>query len=169
MRGVMRWTLVSVMRAWTVAVLQGLGGVPRPGDAPQAHSAGVDSDRILVFGAGPAVGWGVLSHDLALPGALARALTARTRRGADIDVVSNPRITVRSALDSLEQLRLWRYDGIVVALGVNDAVNLTSVRSWRRELSAVLNLLEHESSRTTHILASTRFGPFPSSIPTWAR
>jgi lysophospholipase L1-like esterase len=150
-QGFMRWTLVSVMRAWSVGAVHRLEHVPRAQDAPQAHSAGIDSDRVLVFGAGPAAGWGVLSHDLGLPGAIARALTARTGRGADVDVVSNPRITVRSAVRKLEGLRLWRYDAIVVALGVNDAVNLTSLRSWRRELSEVLRVLERESSRSTHI------------------
>lgn len=151
MQGITRWTFAWVMRAWTAGAVQRLEYVPRPQDVPPGALRGHDADRVLVFGAGPAAGWGVLSHDLGLPGALARALTARTARGVDVDVVSNPRITVRSAVNTLEGLRLWRYDAIVVALGVNDAVNLTSLRSWRRELSGVLRFLERESSRSTHI------------------
>ncbi|MHB1172927.1 MAG: GAF domain-containing protein [Lacisediminihabitans sp.] len=139
------------MRAWGAATEQGLGDIPRPADAPQAHSEGIDCDRILVFGSGPAAGWGVLSHDLALPGSLARALSACTGRGVDVDVVSSLRITVRSALDELHGLKLWRYDGIVVIFGANDAVRLTSLRLWRRELSGLLSFLGQASSSTTRI------------------
>ncbi|MEO6201170.1 MAG: GDSL-type esterase/lipase family protein, partial [Cryobacterium sp.] len=151
MQEIIRWALVPVMRAWAASAGAGLGHVPRPMDAPHAHSRGIDSDRILVFGSGPAVGWGVLSHDLALPGSIARALSARSGRGADVDVVFNPMTTVQSAAAELSGLRLWRYDAIVVTLGGNDALTLTSPRTWRRELGALLRLLEETSSRSTRI------------------
>ena len=142
------------MRGWVVAGAQGLGSIPRPSDAPQAHSAGPDPERVLVFGGGPAVGWGVLSHDLALPGSLARALSARTGRGVDVDVISGPGITVSSALRAVDGLKLSRYNAIVVTLGVEDAVRLTSVRSWQRKLSKVLRHLEQDSSRSTQIFVA---------------
>lgn len=147
----MRWACLPVMRAFVAAQTLAYNLVPRPMDAPQAHSPGTDSDRILIFGSGAAVGWGVLSHDLALPGALARALSARSGRGVDVDVVASPSITVSTAVRELAGLRLWRFDAIVVTLGARDATNLMSIRVWRRELSALLQLLERDSSRTTHI------------------
>lgn len=139
------------MRAWAAALERELVGFPRPTDAPQTHSPGVESDRILVFGGGLAVGWGVFIHDLALPGSLARALSARTGRGVDVDLLSDPRTAVRSALGALDGQTLWRYAAIVVILGIDDARNLTSVRVWRRELSKVLRLLERDSSQRTQI------------------
>lgn len=147
----MRWAFLPLMRAFVAAQSPAYGDVPRPTDAPQAHSPGIDSDRILIFGSGAAVGWGVLSHDLALPGALARSLSARSGRGVDVDVAASPSTTVGTAAREVAGLRLWRFDAIVVTLGARDAVNLISVRAWRRELSALLRLLERESSRTTHI------------------
>ena len=147
----MRWACLPVMRAFVAAQSPAYDLVPRPMDAPQAHSPGTDSDRILIFGSGAAVGWGVLSHDLALPGALARALSARSGRGVDVDVVASTSITVSTAVRELAGLRLWRFDAIVVTLGARDAANLTSIRVWRRELSALLRLLEQDSSRTTHV------------------
>lgn len=139
------------MRAWAAGAGAGLGHVPRPTDAPHAHSPGADSDRILIFGSGPAVGWGVLSHDLALPGSLARALSVRTRRGADVDVVFSTQTTARSGVQEISVLRLRRYDAIVVTLGGNDALTLTSVRAWRRHLGELLRLLEETSARSTRI------------------
>ena len=151
MRGFVRWALVPLMRLWASVIELRMTGVPRPTDAPQAHSAGLDSDRILVVGSGPAVGWGVLSHDLALPGSLARALSGRTGRGTDVDVLSRSGMTVSSLPDAVYELKLRRYDAVVITLGANDAAYLTSLRLWRRRLSRVLCILEKDSSRTTHI------------------
>lgn len=150
----MRWALVPVIRAWGVARELEFATIPRPMDAPQAHSAGLDSDRVLIVGSGPAAGWGVLRHDLALPGSLARALSARTGRGADVDVVSSSRMTVRAAAHSFSGLRLWRYDAVVLTIGTPDALNMISLRSWRRGLSELLRTIAGESSRTTEIFVA---------------
>ncbi|TFC12539.1 GAF domain-containing protein [Cryobacterium algoritolerans] len=148
---VIRWAMAPVMRAWSTARTRDYDTLPRPRDAPQAHAAGVNSDRILLFGSGPAIGWGVLSHDLALPGSLARALSARTGRGSDVDVVPSPAITIRSARSEVAGLKLWRYDAIVLSLGTTDAVGLISPRVWSRELQAILGQLSRNTSRTTRI------------------
>ncbi|MDQ1576309.1 MAG: hypothetical protein QOH55_1459 [Microbacteriaceae bacterium] len=142
---------VPIMRIWSAAVTSELASLPRPTDAPQAHSEGIDSDRVLIFGGGVSVGWGVLSHDLALPGSLARALSFLTERGADVDVVADPRTTITTARDDLEELKLSRYDAVVLTVGAQDARMLTSVRVWRRELSSILYYLERETSRSTQI------------------
>ncbi|HSP53604.1 MAG TPA: GAF domain-containing protein [Cryobacterium sp.] len=147
----LRWVLVPLMRAWSAAVTRDYDGVPRPRDTPQAHSPGTDSDRVLIFGSGPAVGWGVLSHSVALPGSLARALSARTGRGTDVDVIPNPLATIRTAQADLDGRGLWRYDAVVVSVGTADAVALLSARVWRRELSALLDRIRRESSLTTRI------------------
>jgi len=146
-----RWALAPWMSAWAASAERELESIPRPTDAPQAHSAGIDSDRVLIIGSGPAVGWGVLSHDLALPGALARSLSARTGRGVDVNVIASPRFTVSSVRHEFEGLKLWQYDAIVVALGANDALTLTSERLWKRELTAALRLIERDASRRSHV------------------
>ena len=151
MRGLARWVCLPIMKTFVAARSRAYRDIPRPMDAPQAHSPGTDSDRILIFGSGPALGWGVLSHDLALPGALARALSARSGRGVDVDLAASPATSLGTAPRELTALRLCRFDAIVITLGARDALNLTSVRVWRRELTALLRLLEQESSRTTHI------------------
>lgn len=139
------------MRAWSAAVTRDYDDLPRPRDTPQAHSPGTDSDRVLIFGSGPAVGWGVLSHNVALPGSLARALSTRTGRGTDVDVIPNPLVTIRTAQAELDGRRLSRYDAIVVSIGTTDAVSLLSTLVWRRELSALLDRIRREASLTTRI------------------
>lgn len=143
--------MLPAMRLWAAAQKRSVSQLPRPMDAPQVHSPGSDSDRVLLFGAGPAIGYGVSSHDLALPGSLARALTARTGRGADVDVMSDPSDSIRGARARLQDVKLWRYDAIVVSLGVLDSFNATSEAVWRRDVTDLLEFLTRESSRSTRI------------------
>ncbi|TFC96255.1 MULTISPECIES: GAF domain-containing protein [Cryobacterium] len=154
MRELLRWVLAPVMRAWAAASERSLDAIPMPTDAPQAHSAGIDSDRVLIFGAGLAVGRGVVSHNLAMPGSLARALSAQTGRGVDVDLIANPRMTAGSALLDLNGVRLSRFDAIVVFLGVNDALTLTPTRAWRSDLANLLRFLASASSRSTRIIVA---------------
>ena len=154
MGSVSRWVSAPVLRAWVASKSGEVDRLPRPRDAPESHSAGVDSDRVLIFGGGPAVGWGVLSHEVALPGALGRALSRRTGRGADVYVVAVPRLKVCSALDELTRIKLHRYDAVVITLGVNDAGALTPLRSWERDLTNTLRMMSRRTSMGARIFVA---------------
>lgn len=136
--------LRPVMRLLHFRTGQRLHQLPRPQDAPRTHAPGPDPDRVLLFGSGPAIGYGVLSNDLALPGHLARQLSALTRRGVDVDVVSDPHMTIEGSLALLHDLNLWRYDAIILTVGANNALLLTPTPVWRE---AVADLLSHLASR----------------------
>jgi hypothetical protein len=148
---VTRGILLPFMRSWGANVLRGLTYFPRPYDDPRTHASGVDSDRILLFGGGPAVGWGVSSHDLGLPGTLARAVSAITERGADVDVVSDPGLTAAGATGALAAVHLDRYDAVVVTLGLIESVQLGSLRAWRRHIDALLDQLQTGLPGTAHV------------------
>ena len=139
-----------IMRLLHYRIDRRLRELPQPVDAPHVHAPGNDPDRVLLFGSGPAVGYGVLSNDLALPGHLARQLSAITGRGADIDVVADSEVTIQGSLARLQELNLWRYDAILLTIGVNNALLLTSVRVWR---TAIRELLRYV---TEHVPSSTR-------------
>ncbi|MEO6943213.1 MAG: GAF domain-containing protein [Lacisediminihabitans sp.] len=130
------------MRMWRAGIKVTLVRIPRPFDEPHTSAPGGNSDRVLIFGAGLAVGWGVSTHDLALPGFLARSLSSLTGRGADVDVIADPDILLNDALRMLNALPLWRYDAVVVVLGVNAALHLDPLKIWRRDLAALLAGLE---------------------------
>jgi hypothetical protein len=139
------------MRGWVTQLERKFAGTPVPRDAPQAHSPGLNSARILILGGGAAVGWGVLSHDLGLPGSLARALTARTGNGADVDVVARSSMTVRSAARFIDGGTLRRYDAVVLTLGIGDAGRLTSPRTWRRDLARLVDRIQRAGARGPEI------------------
>ncbi|HEY8589857.1 MAG TPA: GAF domain-containing protein [Naasia sp.] len=114
---------------------------PRPLDQPRGYAPGPTPDRVLVVGSGPATGWGVLSHDLALPGQLARRLSALTGKGADVDLVATPFMTAAGVARELQGTRLSRYDAVVVVLGIPDVLSLTSSREWDERMSGLVRVL----------------------------
>lgn len=140
------------MRSWVRGVFRGLADVPRPTDDPRVHASGVDSDRILLFGSGLAVGWGVLSHDLALPGSLARAISNLTGRGADVDLVAAGEFRAATALRELKGIDLGRYDCVVLMLGINESVVLSPISAWRRDLDALLAYITESTPPRTPML-----------------
>jgi len=121
-------------------------GTPRANDAPRGHAPGSDSDRILLLGSGPASGWGVTSHEVALPGALAREVALRTGRGVDVELVSRVDMTAGDAQRYLNGRDLTAFDAVVVTLGVNDALRLTPPPAWRAAMSRLLSGLLDASS-----------------------
>jgi hypothetical protein len=149
----LRWALVPVMRGWVGQVGRKFADIPVPRDAPKAHSPGLNSVRVLIFGGGAAIGWGVLSHALALPGALARALSARTGRGADIDVIARSNLTARAAARELDVGGLGRYDAVVLTLGIGDAGRLTPPRAWQRDLARLVDRIQLAAGGTEIYLA----------------
>ncbi|WP_104138236.1 GAF domain-containing protein [Cryobacterium sp. Y62] len=151
MHDLVRWALRPLMRVWTASAERADRHLPRPRDVPQAHAPGIDSDRVLILGCGPAVGWGVLSHQLALPGSLAREISIRTGRGVDIDLLASRTMTAENALTALADSRLGRFDAVLVVLGLNEALDLTGVTEWRDRLTTLLQELERETSRSTQI------------------
>ena len=157
---------LPLVRAWVRAryrVVDELLSTPRPDDHPVGHAAGTDPDRVLVLGNGPAVGWGVRSHDLALPGTLARALSARTGRGADVTALADPDVTVATAASLLDGHDLAGLDAVVVVLGASDALRLVSRARWSAGLTALLDALEEAVDPFCEIVV-TGIQP-PSSIP----
>ncbi|MEP6478360.1 MAG: GAF domain-containing protein [Rhodoglobus sp.] len=147
----LRVVLRPVVTLWSTVQDGRVATLPRPADSPHVNAGGPATDRVLIVGSGPAVGWGVLSHDLALPGALARALTARTGRGTDVDVIGDPTMTVSTALATLSDVKLWRYDAIVFTVGINDALRLISPRRWEQRMTALVAAAGEGGSRDTRV------------------
>lgn len=131
-------SLRPVLRAWEGWVAGLLESMPRPADLPRAVAEGPSPDRVLIVGAGPAVGWGVVSHELALPGVVARALRAGTGRGAVVDVVADERWTLDDAARALDSASLTRYGTVILALGTADVMTGTTSRAWRDSLHHLL-------------------------------
>lgn len=152
-------------------------GIALPHDGPHAHSSGENPDRVLVFGNGIAVGWGVGTHELAIPGQLARALSARTGRGCDVDLLADTRWSIETAVEALIGRDLAGYDAIVVVMGASDAFRLMPLPRWTAALGALLDHLELMTSEAACVTimgieplsATALFGSRPGGLgDVWA-
>ncbi|WP_010205675.1 GAF domain-containing protein [Salinibacterium sp. PAMC 21357] len=139
-----------MVRAQVAAGERRTGELPRPTDHPSGHARGPNSHRVLLVGSGPAVGWGVASHELGLPGALARALSTLTGFGYLVDVIAEPSMDASTVLRALSSAAPDRYDAVVITIGVNDALSLTPLDVWTERV---------------HELITGFLGTFPSDAP----
>lgn len=149
----MRTTLLRPL-SWlrTSRVQSELELLPRPAESTTRHGQGPAPDRVLLFGNGVAVGFGVSSQTLGLSGHLSRELPARTAREAQVDVVAEQRTTVKTATKRLTELASQRYDAIVLTLGATDAMALLPPAHWREGLEAVLDALIPATSTGTAVV-----------------
>jgi GAF domain len=92
----------------------------------------------LLFGTGRAVGFGVTSYADALAGRLATALSEMTTRGTDVDVIARTELDLADARRALLGAKLWRFDAIVVNIGLFEALTLATPNDWRAALETLL-------------------------------
>ncbi len=163
--GSLLWALLAPgMRVWRLFAAAKLDVVPRPTGTPRAEAAGPLPHKVLLFGSGPAVGWGVSTHELALPGFVARELARTTGRGATVDVYASRSMTVESSIASLPE-GLDRYDAIVITLGINDALSLIRPAKWTQSTRHLIGEIRERTSPSTRIVVA---GMQPlRSIPTY--
>ncbi|WP_411699457.1 SGNH/GDSL hydrolase family protein [Conyzicola sp.] len=115
--------------------------LPRPVSPDDREPPEHNSDRVLLVGNGASVGYGVLSHDLSLAGHLGRQTTLATGRPTHVSVIADGEMTAGSALSTLRASDLERYDGVVLTIGVNEALELSPVKRWDSEIDELLAFL----------------------------
>lgn len=157
------------LRAWYAFRMLRLRTQPQPKDVPAVRTGDPLADRILLVGNGPSHGWGVLTHQLALTGQLADAVSARTGRACDADLVGAESMNLRAALAWIGDRDLSTADSIVLVLGTNDALRFTALNVWEQELYALLNGIESRVRADTIITLvgippMTSFGAYSGAI-----
>lgn len=127
-------------------------GGPADGLAGAHHAC--EPLSILTLGESPVAGVGVGTHEEAITGQLANALSRRLRRPVAWRACGKNGVTARDALEQvLPQVPQQAVDIALVVFGVNDTTAFRSVRAWRSDLRAVLDALE-ERCRPQLVLVS---------------
>lgn len=122
-----------------------------PHDSPHIHAPGMDPDRLLIAGDGAASGRGVRTHELGLPGFLARSLSSRTGRATDVDMEVDDDMTVSSCQAALDQRDLSRYDVVILTVGANEALALMPPREWQESIRRLLHTVRRDTPATTRV------------------
>jgi hypothetical protein len=147
-------TARAAAKLWYLKMLYDQQSVPVPRDSPVITSGAEDPDRVLLIGNGPTHGWGTVTHELALTGQLARALTRRTGRPTDIRYVGDEMMAIAAVQPWLGDLSLTDYDLVLVVLSMNDAVRLTPADEYRDEMTALLDRIERDTKPSARIVVA---------------
>ena len=131
---------------------------PRLADAALPWSgtlAGPDPIRLLVLGDSTVAGVGVPSQQEALPGNLARLLSAHSGRGVTWDAVGRNGATSRDLLTTfIRPATRQSYDLVFVSIGANDALTIRSRAAFVRDLREVLARLRAASPDAVLLMSS---------------
>ncbi|CAN5180325.1 hypothetical protein BH11ACT5_BH11ACT5_01000 [soil metagenome] len=152
-------------RLWLATSAQSWRHLPTPSDPPQVHAPGSDSDRVLLLGSGIAVGYGVMSHDLALGGFLARELSTQTNRGASVDIVGRSDLSPASTRAILSGLDLSRFDALVLTLGGLESLTLMPQALWRRQFRSLLEELHEVAPASLTVFVVETGAPLLAGLP----
>lgn len=129
------------VRFWLSSTALSRAIIPRPSNSDGVHTPGTNPARILLVGSGASIGFGVLSHDLALAGHLGRQLSTLTNRAMDVDVAVDREMTAATALGVLKARPVGGYEAIVVSVGLIEALMFTRVKTWIDDLTGVIEYL----------------------------
>jgi hypothetical protein len=135
--------VTPLVERWHLSSRSSWRSLPVPSGPPVASSEGPDPDRILLFGSGISMGYGMKTHELALAGQIARQVSDITLRGVQVDVVTGEHLTVESALKSLATSRLRELDVIIATPGNLEKLLLMPMPAWRTRID---HLLDHFSA-----------------------
>lgn len=125
-----------------VGVLPGAAG-PTFGTAiPERGSSDGESAKLFVMGESTVAGLGARTHEFAFAGMFARRLGEHIGRRVEWDVVGKNGVTAEQTIrELLPQMPEKHYDFILLGLGGNDVLKLSSPVKWRRDMLDLLGRL----------------------------
>jgi lysophospholipase L1-like esterase len=113
------------------------------GEKQGKHGVGDNAAKIFVIGESTVAGLGARTHEYALAGQFALRLGEHLRRPVEWHVVGRNGVTARRTIDELLPLvPAAEFDHILLGLGGNDVMKLSSPRTWRRDMLELLDILK---------------------------
>lgn len=152
--------IVAIQGRWArsrIEVLPEAGG-PTSGSTGDAVGTPL---RLVVIGESTAAGCGASTHEEALSGALARALSERHDRSVQWTVHGRHGATIRRVRYRMIPELGAGVDVAVLLIGANDVLKRTPIDQWREELAAVVESLATVAERVV-VAGIPPFAAFPS-------
>lgn len=144
--------LRPVMMLWRLGVLASWENEPCAVDPPYEYVDGPDPVRVLLLGGNAVAGFGVLTHQLGLVGQISRQLAQATGRGIEVEACAQVGMTIDQLLVRVKDLPRVRTGLVVIALGVNDILRLTPLRTWKRDLQMLFDLIREDAAENVQII-----------------
>jgi len=126
---------------WKVGVLPNASG-PTAGRSGE----GGEAAKLFVIGESTVAGLGASKHEFALAGQFAKNLSSHIGRPVEWTVVGKSGVTARQTIaELLPQMPQVRFDYILVGLGGNDVLKLSTPARWRRDMTELLGILREKN------------------------
>ena len=136
------------------------------GDKFGVAGTGDDPVTLYVIGESTVAGLGARNHKLALAGQFAKALSEHINRPVAWTVLGKNGVTARRAIDELVPLMPDEtFDYILVGLGGNDVMRLSSPKKWRRDMIELLRLLRAKNPDAVIFLSNCPMIKYTPAIP----
>jgi len=146
---------------WKVGVLPDAAG-PTTG----IFGEGADPAKLFVIGESTVAGLGARTHELALAGQFAKYLSERIGRPVEWSVVGKSGVTARQTIDELlPKMPNEKFDYILVGLGGNDVLKLSTPARWRSDMTELLASLRENHPRAVIFLSNCPMVCLSPAIP----
>ncbi len=105
-----------------------------------------NASRLFVIGESTVAGLGARTHELAFAGQFAKQLSERIGGAVEWRVIGKNGVTARRTIDELlPHMPDEQFDYILVGLGGNDVMKLSSPRKWRNDMIELLGILREKN------------------------
>jgi lysophospholipase L1-like esterase len=144
-----------------------VGLLPEP-DGPRSGVTGngESTAKLLVIGESTVAGLGAKTHENALAGQFAGNLALRIGKPVEWTVVGRNGVTARRTIDELLPLvpdTLFEY--ILVGLGGNDVMKLSSPKTWRSTMLELLGMLRARNPNAVIFITNCPMIKYSPAIP----
>jgi lysophospholipase L1-like esterase len=146
---------------WKVGVLPDAAG-PTTG----TYGEGGDPAKLFIIGESTVAGLGASRHELALAGQFAKHLSKKIVRPVEWTVVGKSGVTARQTIDELlPKMPKENFDYVLIGLGGNDVLKLSTPARWRSDMTELLGRLRESHPRVVIFLSNCPMVCLSPAIP----
>ncbi len=125
------------------------------GETSGKSGSDASSAKLLVLGESTAAGVGARTHETALAGQFAHFLSAKIGKTVHWNVVGRSGITVAETIRELvPKIPDGKFDYVLIALCGNEVLKLRSPRSFRRNMTQLLDILREKNAGATFFITN---------------
>lgn len=136
------------------------------GDRVGVAGIGDRAVKLLAIGESTVAGLGARTHAQALTGRFAEKLSERLGVSVHWTVIGRNGVTAKRTIEELVPLIPDEtYDYILLGLGGNDVLKLSSPRKWRRDMKRLLGILREKNPGTTIFITNCPMIKYSPVLP----
>jgi len=122
--------------------------------------------KLLVIGESTVAGLGARTHAVALAGRFAEELSHKIGSAVAWHVIGRNGVTAKRTIDELvPMVPEGKFDYVLVGLGGNDVMKLSSPRKWRRDMLRLLGILRERNPNAVIFITNCPMIKYSPALP----